>query len=225
MNPFSDIKNPGVYPLFIDGPVGRLEVELTIPEHPNWNYVALIGHPHSLQGGTMNNKVVTTLTRAYKEVHVPSIRFNFRGVGQSFGEYDKGVGESEDMLHLAQLWKHVFPTAVVFFAGFSFGSYVAYRAVVRYKEVVEDKTFLITIAPSVHNYNYAEFSIESTGWIVVQGDADEIVPAQLVYDFATRISPGLPLLRFENTGHFFHGKLIELKARLVDVIKDQVINS
>lgn len=223
MNPFDKLHSAGVYSLSIQGPVGNLEVELTIPESANWNYVAILGHPHSLQGGTMQNKVVTTMVRAYKERSIPCIRFNFRGVGQSEGVYDAGLGESEDMLHLARLWKQVAPSAVVFFAGFSFGSYVAYRATARYKQDIATDTFLITIAPSVHKYNYTEWSLESTPWVIVQGDEDELVSAQLVYDFASAAHPAIPLLRFEHTGHFFHGKLIELKSQLIDVIREQVV--
>ncbi|MDP3706437.1 MAG: hypothetical protein Q8R24_11120 [Legionellaceae bacterium] len=220
---FDKFTTPGVYPLSIPSIVGNLEVELTVPPSANWHYVAILGHPHSLQGGTMNNKVVTTLVRAYKERFIPCIRFNFRGVGQSDGEYDAGIGESEDMLLLARLWKQAFPTAVVLFSGFSFGSYVAYRAAAGYRQNLGEETCLITIAPSVHHYDYNEFDLESTPWVVVQGDEDEVVPAQLVYDFASQAEPALPVLRFENTGHFFHGKLIELKTRLIDVIDEQVV--
>ena len=223
MNLFDDLTTPGVYPLSHPGIVGNLEIELTVPPSANWHYVALLGHPHSLQGGTMNNKVVTTLVRAYKERFIPCIRFNFRGVGQSDGDYDAGLGESEDMLLLARLWKQAYPTAIVFFAGFSFGSYVAYRAAADYRQNVGQKTGLITIAPSVQHYDYSEFDMASTPWIVVQGDDDEVVPAQLVYDFAAQAKPALPVLRFENTGHFFHGKLIELRLRLIDAISKQVV--
>jgi len=222
MNPFAQLTTPGVHSLLVQGTVGRVEVELTIPDSARWDYIALLGHPHSLQGGTMNNKVVTTLVRAYKELYIPSIRFNFRGVGQTEGEYDAGLGESEDMLHLARLWKQAYPHAVVFFAGFSFGSYVAYRAAARYKQTIADETCLITIAPSVQHYDYAEFDLKTTPWSIIQGDGDEVVPFQSVYDFAVHADPPLPLLRFTQTGHFFHGKLIELKSQLIRVIEEQV---
>lgn len=223
INPFDALRSPGVYPLSLQGHVGHLELELTVPESVNWHYVAVLGHPNSLQGGTMHHKVITTLVRAYNALRIPCIRFNFRGVGQSAGEYDAGFGESDDMVLIARLWKQAFPEAVVFFAGFSFGAYVAYRAAACYKQDIATETFLITIAPSVHHYDYHEFSLESTPWVVVQGAEDEVVPAQLVYDFAAQKKPALPLLRFEHTGHFFHGKLIELKSRLIEVISAQVV--
>lgn len=212
------LNTPGDYPFLISGPIGQLEVELTVPEQANRHYVAIIGHPHSLQGGTMRNKVVTTMARAFKELGIASLRFNFRGVGQTAGAYDAGIGESEDMLFLAQRWLQEMPEVTLLFAGFSFGSYVAYRAAAQSAHAL-----LITIAPSVHHYDYTEFTPSPSPWIVVQGDADEIVPAQLVVDFATQAKPPLRLLPFTETGHFFHGKLIELKLRLMDAIREQGI--
>ena len=164
----------------------------------------------------MHNKVVTTLVRAFKELGIASIRFNFRGVGQSAGEYDAGLGESEDMLLLARDWLHALPDAQICFAGFSFGSYVAYRAASQCKHAM-----LITVAPSVHHYDYTEFTPMPSPWIVVQGDQDELVPMPLVTDFVERF-PDITLLRFENTSHFFHGQLIPLKQRLIDAISAYV---
>lgn len=222
MNPFANLNLPGTHLLFVEGLAGALEVELTIPKSPNWNYVAILGHPHSLQGGTMNNKVVTTMVRSYSELNIPSIRFNFRGVGKSEGIYDDGIGESADMLVIARLWKQLFPNVFVLFAGFSFGSYVTYRAATHYRNEIGQHTFLITIAPSVHKYNYTEFSMQLSPWIIVQGDEDELVDSSLVYEFAEKFTPNLPVIRFLNTGHFFHGKLIELRSRLIEVIRAQV---
>ena len=79
------LATPGEHLFFITGQAGQLEVALTVPEAVDGRYVALLGHPHSLQGGTMNNKVVTTLVRAFKELNIASLRFNFRGVGASAG--------------------------------------------------------------------------------------------------------------------------------------------
>ncbi len=209
---------PGEHPFNFNGGAGHLEGVLTVPEGANKQYIALLGHPHSLQGGTMNNKVVTTIARVFKELGIASIRFNFRGVGQSTGTYDEGIGESEDMLALARLWQRDIPTVNFFFAGFSFGSYVAYRAAAQCNHVM-----LITIAPSVQHYDYAEFTPAPAPWVIVQGDEDEVVPMQLVLDFAAQFKPPLPVLRFSETGHFFHGKLIDLKLRLLDAIRTQAM--
>lgn len=208
---------PGEHHLFLQGLAGRLEAVLTVPQHVGSNYVAFLGHPHSLQGGSMNNKVVTTLARAFKELGIPSLRFNFRGVGQSEGSYDDGVGEGEDMIALTTAWQHEQPEACFIFAGFSFGSYVTYRAA---SQVAH--SLLISIAPPVHHYNYKEFEPSPHPWLIVQGDEDEVVPSELVIDFAKQANPVIPVLQFANTTHFFHGKLLELKAQLIDFIRSQV---
>lgn len=166
----------------------------------------------------MNNKVVTTLARAFKDLGIASIRFNFRGVGQSVGEYDAGLGESEDMLLLARDWLRAKPETQIIFAGFSFGSYVAYRAASQCKHAL-----LITVAPSVHHYDYTEFTPAPAPWILLQGDQDEIVPISLVQDFVERF-PAIDLLTFKDTSHFFHGQLIPLKQRLIEAIRAHDIN-
>ncbi|AWN72574.1 alpha/beta hydrolase [Legionella anisa] len=209
---------PGEHPLFLQGAIGKLEAVLTAPEQNHSAFVAFLGHPHSLQGGTMSNKVVTTLARAFKELGIPSLRFNFRGVGQSEGAYDSGIGESEDMLILAREWQKEQPEKKLIFAGFSFGSYVAYRAAAQ-----SDSQFLITIAPPVHHYDYRELNPAPYPWLMIQGDEDEVVPAALVFDFASQSTPEIPVIRFANTGHFFHGKLIELKTKLMEFIRSQVV--
>ncbi len=209
---------PGEHALFLQGAIGKLEAVLTVPEQNHSAFIAFLGHPHSLQGGTMNNKVVTTLTRVFKELGIPSLRFNFRGVGQSEGVYDAGIGESEDMLVLVREWQQEQPERKLIFAGFSFGSYVAYRAAAQ-----SDSKLLITVAPAVHHYNYGEFNSAPYPWLIVQGDEDEVVPPALVFDFASQAKPEIPVIRFANTGHFFHGKLIELKAQLMEYIPSQVV--
>jgi alpha/beta superfamily hydrolase len=211
------IQNPGEHPLLLKGPAGIIEAVLTIPNNANERFFALLGHPHSLQGGSMSNKVVTTLARSCKELGLASLRFNFRGVGNSEGIYDAGVGESEDMLFLANSLRQEKPDLEFIFAGFSFGSYVAYRAAAQ-----SSHRLLLTIAPAVNHCNYSEFKPQPQPWVVLQGEEDEVVTPALVYDFAQQSVPPLPLIRFPHTGHFFHGKLLELKANLMDVISHRV---
>ena len=211
------IDSPGEHIIRVEGVAGELECVLTIPEVLANPCVAFLGHPHSLQGGTMNNKVVTTLARVFKELGIPSLRFNFRGVGQSSGTYDHGLGESEDMILLVREWQKIRPQDQYIFAGFSFGSYVTYRAALKFPD-----SLLITIAPPVHHYNYKEFKANFSSWLIVQGDEDEVVPYSLVSDFAQECSPVLPIIKFANTGHFFHGKLVELKSQLIEYVRTQV---
>lgn len=203
------LQTPGEHALTLQGLAGAIEACLSVPETIASSKVAFIGHPHSLQGGTMNNKVVTTLAKTYKELGIPSLRFNFRGVGASEGVYDAGLGESDDMLHLVDTWRQEFGEVPFIFAGFSFGSYVAYRAASQ-----TPGASLVTIAPPVHHYDYHAFKPAPNPWLIVMGDADEVVPAELVYEFAAGTE--LPVIRFPDTGHFFHGKLLDLKARLLE---------
>ncbi len=200
---------------WVQGPAGMLEVVLDVPVDADRRYLAILGHPHSLQGGTMNNKVVTTMARSFRELGIASIRFNFRGVEGSAGAYDAGVGESEDMLHLLRLCDR--PDLMVFFAGFSFGSYVAFRAQSLYQTEFTHPTALITIAPSVHHYTYAP--TPRTPWLVVIGNEDEIVPVEVVSEFVQKQHPAPDIEYFTDTTHFFHGKLLELKARLQQHIR------
>jgi alpha/beta superfamily hydrolase len=204
---------PGTHAFFFEGKVGRLEAELSVPQNFRQHQVALIGHPHSLQGGSMTNKVVTTLARAFAEFGIPSLRFNFRGVGKSEGSYDDGFGESEDMIELAQLWSLAHPETRLICAGFSFGSFVAYRAA---RQLAPD--LLISVAPPVNHYDFQVDAELGRHWFVLQGDEDEVVPLDSVLNFSAQFHPPLPVIRFSDTGHFFHGKLILLRDQLMALV-------
>lgn len=210
------VTTPGEHALLLQGEKGTIEAIYTIPEHKRGTQFALLGHPHSLQGGTMNNKVVTTLARVFKELGIPSIRFNFRGVGQSSGIYDGGIGESQDMIDIAQGCLEAESNTKFIFAGFSFGSYVTYRSAHHFPGSV-----LISIAPPVHHYDYKEFKVNFRSWLIIQGNEDEVVPCNLVYDFANNFTPPIPVIEFGETGHFFHGKLVQLKATVLDYLCTQ----
>ena len=211
------LASPGEHPLILRGLSGTLEAVLTVPEQCHPDLVAFLGHPHSLQGGTMNNKVVTTMARTFRGLGIPSLRFNFRGVGQSDGVYDAGVGESEDMLSLVRTWEKERPEAQFIFSGFSFGSYVTYRVAAQHPH-----RLLISVAPAIHHYDYLEFNPVPNPWLIAQGEEDEVVPPQVVFDFAAQAQPEIPVIRFADTTHFFHGKLLELNAKLTDYIVSQV---
>ncbi|MFY7698209.1 MAG: alpha/beta hydrolase [Legionella sp.] len=217
MLPIEKLVTAGEHPFIFNGNVGALEAVLSVPDSSPKMMFAIIGHPHSQQGGTMNNKVVTTLVKVFKELNIPSIRFNFRGVGQSEGIYDHGIGESEDMLSLVKEIQTKTAINHFIFAGFSFGSYVAYRVAAQHPHQL-----LLTVAPAVTHYDYQEFDSVPSPWIVAQGDIDDVVPEIKVLDFVASIQKPMTLLRFQQTGHFFHGRLTELKSRLIDSIRDQV---
>lgn len=215
---FTDkLDSPGEHHFLLQGLAGSIEAVLSIPSSIYSTDVALLGHPHSLQGGSMTNKVVTTMAGVFKNLGIPCLRFNFRGVGQSEGTYDAGIGESDDMLALARAWQKEQPGVNFIFAGFSFGSYVAYRASAQL-----DKAMLITVAPPVHHYNYREFHPAPQPWLIMQGDEDEIVCLEDVIYFSEQASPAIPVIKFAHTSHFFHGKLVELKVQLMDYLHSRV---
>lgn len=203
------LDHAGEHPFQFSTEAGKMEGILTVPETVASRRVAILGHPHSLQGGSMSNKVVTTLARTFRDRGIPSLRFNFRGVGASEGEYDAGMGESQDMLRLCELWQQEQPEARFIFAGFSFGSYVTYRAAAQHAHEL-----LISVAPPVHHYDYHDFSPAPYPWLILQGLEDEVVPAEKVSDFVQMMTPQPHLIEFKDTGHFFHRKLIDLKTVL-----------
>ena len=209
------MNTPGEHYGVLSGKAGLLEARLMIPEEQNTQYFALLGHPHSLKGGSMQNKVVTTLARVFRDLGIPSLRFNFRGVGASAGEYDAGIGEGEDMLVLAKEVQNILPETTLLFAGFSFGGFVAYRAAAQ-----SPHGLLLTVAPPVNHFDFTAFEADPSPWILLQGDEDEVIPADLVLDFAEKRA--ISVLKFEETGHFFHGKLGELKTRVLEVLEDML---
>jgi alpha/beta superfamily hydrolase len=179
------------------------------------NIIGIIGHPHSLQGGSMQNKVVTTTARAMKDLHIPSIRFNFRGVGNSDGVFDNGLGESEDFVALCRQILAVKPDMQFIFAGFSFGSFVSFRAACEIENLL-----LISIAPPVPRFDFHFKKPLSHEWHIIQGDADEVVEPNTVIDLAK--TKNIPIHIFTNTGHFFHGKLLDLRNVIQEIINDNI---
>lgn len=194
----------------LPGPTGQLEV-LTVPA-PNTekNITAIICHPHPLHGGTMNNKVVTTLARTFKELGMRTVRFNFRGVGKSEGVYGNGIGEVDDLLAIIKWVKQVCPRDEVLLAGFSFGSYIAACGAHRFP--VKQ---LVCIAPPLEHFPFDDLYPFPCPWLVVQGEEDEIVSPQVVFNWLASLPKPPIIIRMPNTGHFFHSKLVELRELLI----------
>ncbi|WP_130415862.1 alpha/beta hydrolase [Fluviicoccus keumensis] len=194
------------------GPAGPLETRLTLPPKPEKGQVAVICHPHPLYGGTMDNKVVSTLARACLERGLPVVTFNFRGVGASAGVHDHGVGEVGDCLAVIDWAAQQTGADQVVLAGFSFGSYIAAAASSRLPpgQVLRQ---LMLIAPPVHHYPFTSLALPPET-LVVQGEADEVVPPEAVFVWAEQA--GLPVVRLPGCSHFFHGRLTELKQIVVE---------
>jgi uncharacterized protein len=175
---------------------------------------AVICHPHPLYGGTMDNKVVTTLARALREVGIPSLRFNFRGVGGSAGAFDQGNGETDDANAIADYGAARWPGKSLVLAGFSFGGYVALRLAMK-RAVAR----LITVAPAIQRFDVTDGGVPDCPWLVVQGDADDVVDPQAVISWARGLVPPPKLAVLAGVGHFFHGHLHELRDSVIDSIR------
>ena len=192
----------------IIGPAGVIELAAALPA-TEVRALAIICHPHPLFGGSMSNKVVTTTERALRELGAATLRFNFRGVGKSAGSFDQGIGESADLTAVYQHARKFFPEQAFWLAGFSFGSYVATRSA-----NALGANQLISIAPPVESWDFSAIEAPRMPWLVLQGEADEVVSAEAVYRFVERQTPPPALVRFPETSHFFHGKLLELRDAL-----------
>jgi uncharacterized protein len=193
----------------LPGPAGELEV-LTTPQ-VTLDRVAIICHPHPMHGGTMSNKVVTTLARTFKELGLATVRFNFRGVGKSTGAYDEGKGELDDLLAVIAWVQAACPSAIIWLAGFSFGAVIAAKAATQVSVAQ-----LVCVAPPVMRFDIKNLPPIQCPWVVVQGDQDEVIDAQAVFDWVASVKPAPVLIRMEGAGHFFHGQLLELRKRLFE---------
>lgn len=199
----------------IEGPAGKLEIlveETTVPEkHHAWGIVC---HPHPLYGGTMHNKVVTTLGKTFQNMGVNTVMFNFRGVGQSEGQYCNGAGELDDLLAVIA-WVQREHKHDIWLSGFSFGAYIAARAA----STLSDVKKLVTVAPAVEHFPMQELAPITCPWVLVQGERDDVVPPEAVFAWAESRTPKPIILRFPEAGHFFHGQLAELRARITEALQ------
>ncbi len=197
---------------FIDGPVGALEAIVSIPKECRSDSIAIICHPNPTQEGTMHNKVVTTLHKVFHLKGLRTVRFNYRGVGKSDGEYGEGVGEVDDLLAIIDWVKSHHPEAPLVLAGFSFGGYIALQAASQIEPLA-----LITVAPAVGRYEYCkEVAPITCPWVIAQGETDDVVPMAVVLDWVVARDESPSVLLFPETGHFFHGKLVDLRERLLE---------
>jgi alpha/beta superfamily hydrolase len=174
----------------------------------------VICHPHPLYGGTMDNKVVWTLARAFQELGAPTIRFNFRGVGASQGSHDGGRGEVADLLALVAYGRERWPQSALWLAGFSFGGVVALRAA-----AAAHPGRLVAVAPGITRVEGDPPPAPACPWLIVQGDADDVVPPEAVIAWARTLSPAPELTVLPGAGHFFHGRINELRDTVLEFMR------
>lgn len=190
----------------IAGPAGALEVALNLPaDRPHG--IALVAHPHPLQGGTLDNKVAQTLAKTLVTLGYASIRFNFRGVGKSEGTFDNGGGETDDALAALAFARAQFTglaMAPPVLAGFSFGSYVQARVAAR---VAPER--MVLVGPAVSRFTAEALPADT---IVIHGEQDDVVALADVLAWAR--PQQLPIVVFPGCGHFFHGRLPQLQRTI-----------
>jgi len=204
----------------LPGPAGMLEVSCAPADAEAGGArrgTAVICHPHPVHGGTMHNKVVTIVERALGELGLDTVRFNFRGVGKSTGSYDEGQGESDDLASVVAWVRGVRAGDALWLAGFSFGSYVALRMA-----KALDADALITVAPPVGRWEFETVELPDCPWLVVQGEEDEVVEPQQVFDWVESLAVSPQLVRMAETSHFFHRRLMDLRGAIKNAMRSSL---
>ena len=198
--------------LFFTGDAGRIEVLVDQPSGAPRG-LALIAHPHPQYGGTADNKVVQTLAKTFAELGYIALRPNFRGIGDSLGDYDRGVGETDDLVGVAEQARTRYGELPIVLAGFSFGARVALGAIEalwpsgRIEKIVLVGTSSaapapVALPPQAHD-----------AALVIHGEQDDTVPLATAMAWARPQS--LPVTVVPGVGHFFHGQLPLLKSLVV----------
>lgn len=205
--------------LLLDGPAGVLETIVEAAEAPARDGVAIVCHPLPTDGGTMHNKVVTMAARALRESGIATVRFNFRGTGASSGSFDQGRGESDDLRAVAAWVREKRPGAKLWLAGFSFGSYITIKCAAELHPAM-----LVSIAPPAagRSWDFSTITPPDCPWLVIQGEADEIVDPQAVYawiDSLKQLRQPPELVKMPDTSHFFHRRLIDLRGVIKHGVK------
>lgn len=206
----------------IDGPAGTLETVVRpgdaaggLTHRPR---CAVICHPHPLYGGTMDNKVITTLAACYAELGIAAVRWNFRGVGASAGVHDGGRGEVEDVLAVARWAAQLNPGAEILLAGFSFGAAIAAAASERLQPA-----HLLLVAPPLKRYAFAPGSRFPCPVGVVIGGEDDLVEAAEVQAWVAGLGSPASCVLIPAASHFFHAQLSNLSAAVMGLLRKALI--
>src|SRR5690606_39163051 len=197
----------------IDGPAGPIEA-LVEASSASPDAIAVVCHPHPLHGGTMTNKVAHTLARAFRRACADSVRFNFRGVGESAGTHDGGEGEREDAVAVIEWALAAHPGRPLYLGGFSFGAGIAASIADRV-----DAAVLVTVALPTGRLADG-FAAPRCPWLIVHGSDDEIVSVDDARRWRERYAPAAHFVVLDGATHFFHGKLAELGERVQSFVAD-----
>ncbi|MDR2001216.1 MAG: alpha/beta fold hydrolase [Zoogloeaceae bacterium] len=187
--------------VLLDGPAGKIEIFVEPREAATG--IALIAHPHPLFGGTADNKVVTTLAKALRELGCHTLRPSFRGVGGSEGTHDRGIAETGDLRAVHDYARQRFGDLPLYLAGFSFGAYVVTRLA---QSVKATRLILVgTAAGFIEGHRQYETAAVAPDTIVIHGSADETVPLANALKWAEPLE--LPITVVAGADHFFHRRL------------------
>ncbi len=212
--------NPSTQPLTLQGPAGPIEAVRDAPAAgAALRGVAVLAHPHPLHGGSMHNKVVQTLARACVQAGWAAVRFNFRGVGGSAGQFDAGQGELDDLLAVLE---QTAPQGPLVLGGFSFGAFVAACAAQRLAPAQAERVHALLLAGLAVS-RFAAPPIDAAlhpRTLVLHGEHDDVVPLGAVLDWA-RPQATLPVTVVPGGGHFFHGQLPLLKRLALQQVQAQ----
>jgi len=197
------------------GGAGIIEAVVGVPDAKCARQgTVIVCHPNPVQGGTMHNKVVTMACRALRELGLVTVRFNFRGVGLSQGSYDNGRGEALDLLAVAQWVQATHPERKLWLGGFSFGAWISLLGA---RDLAAAQ--VVSIAPPAGRWDFSAVLAPSCPWLVVQGDADEIVSPKAVYDWLAKLDRQPTLVKMPDTGHFFHQRLMDLRGAIKNGVR------
>ncbi|MFZ2320039.1 MAG: alpha/beta fold hydrolase [Pseudomonas sp.] len=196
-------------PLLLEGPCGTLEALYL--DLPNARGLALLCHPNPVQGGTMLNKVVSTLQRTARDAGYSTLRFNYRGVGQSAGSHDMAGGEVDDAEAIVLWLRAQQPQLPLSVLGFSYGGFVAAALAGRLEAQGQVVERLFMVAPAVQRLQGPERLPEHAVLTVIQPEQDEVIDPTVVFAWSQALLRPHELLKVAECGHFFHGKLTDLK--------------
>jgi alpha/beta superfamily hydrolase len=210
--------------LFLEGPAGRLEALLNAGAE-NATHAAVVCHPHPLFGGTLHNKVVFHTMKVLNSFGFPVLRFNFRGAGLSQGEHDRGSGEVADV-QTALDWLDAEFHLPLLFAGFSFGAAVGLRAAcpdVRVKALIGVGTPVVPVAaetetPRTYTFDFLHDCAKPK--LFVSGARDQFGPRAKLEALVASLPDPKELVLIEGAGHFFEGRLRELRETIESWVRD-----
>lgn len=201
----------------VEGPEGRIQAVLHQAKTPSSD-VLIVCHPHPLFGGTMDNKVVTTIGKTFLDNGMNVMRFNYRGVGESQGRYGDMRGEVEDALAVFEWLNQHHEVDRLFLAGFSFGSYIAAKTAQVLVQRGVKVPHLLMVAPSVEHSPFELATPLAAPCTVIMGKLDELVPFDAVQAWVHAQNSEINLLVMPEATHFFHRQLIKLKAGIEGVL-------